>query len=311
MDIEIVIAYIQVIVALIILLIIIKKLYWIYSKSYIVIRNLFIKKNSIKDLKQLNREINVDYSPAVLSYLMNQEIEPKKDIIATLLNLYDKKTINIEKQGKQYVFLKGCKEENLNPDEKYIYDCCLENKKINIEYWIKIIKEEYFKYCFSKEKESQVKKEKKYKKIFTVLTIVMALLFYKIINQNELIYFLACLSVSIFVNFIMWIFSLEFQRVFIDNNIYLTKKGKEEIKKWLKFKKFINEYTLIEERTIEETIIFEKYIPYAMALNINKDYQNKKLNMIDIDEFSKYIISNEIVFLKEIYNYISKGTYRE
>lgn len=298
---EVVIAYILVIVALLVFLIIMKKLYKVYSKSYIGIRNLSIKKNCFKDLQQLNREINVDYSPAVLSYLMNQEIEPKKDIIAAILNLYAKKIINIKKEGNQYIFLKGDKEKVLSSDEKYLYDCCLENKKISIESWKKSVKEEYLKYGFSKEKENQLKKEKRYKKIFIILTIIMTLLSYKIINKNELIYLFACFSVSLFLNFIMWVFALEFQRVFIDNNMYLTKKGKKEIKQWLNFKKFINEYTLIEERNIEDTIIFGKYIPYAMALNVNKDYKHKKLEIIDIEEFTKYLISDEFGFLRELY----------
>ena len=62
----------------------------------------------------------------------------------------------------------------------------------------------------------------------------------------------------------------------------------------MKFKKFIEEYTLIEERSIEETLIFEKYIPYAMALNINKKYKSKYLKVIDIDELTKYIIMTKL-----------------
>ena len=43
------------------------------------------------------RDIEVDYSPAVLSYLQNHKIEDKKDLVATILNLCSKKMLKINK----------------------------------------------------------------------------------------------------------------------------------------------------------------------------------------------------------------------
>ena len=57
----------------------------------------------------------------------------------------------------------------------------------------------------------------------------------------------------------------------------LNRKGKDELIKWIKFKKFIKEYSLIKDRKIEEVVLYEKYIPYAMALGINKEYNSSEI----------------------------------
>lgn len=87
-------------------------------------RNILIKNETYKDLKELNREIDVKYSPAVLSYLMNQKLETQKDVVATLLNLVANKVIEIKKVNDDYVFLAGENEnkyEELGEDEKYLF----------------------------------------------------------------------------------------------------------------------------------------------------------------------------------------------
>lgn len=84
---------------------------------------------------------------------------------------------------------------------------------------------------------------------------------------------------------------IDYQR-FIDEeyDVFLNVKGEEEVKKWLRFKKFIEEYTLIEDRTIEEIQIYEKYIPYSMALNINKEY--KELELFNRKEIQSLLKDN-------------------
>lgn len=67
----------------------------IYVKNYKVIRN-FIYRIEIKNTGiELYREIDAKYSPSVVSYLYNQKIEPEKDLIADILNLYARKIIDI------------------------------------------------------------------------------------------------------------------------------------------------------------------------------------------------------------------------
>lgn len=54
----------------------------IYKKNYM------IRKNKINEI--YIRDVDAEYSPAVLSYLMNNKIEIKKHLSATLLNLCTK-----------------------------------------------------------------------------------------------------------------------------------------------------------------------------------------------------------------------------
>ena len=49
----------------------------------------------------------------------------------------------------------------------------------------------------------------------------------------------------------------------------------------MKFKRFIQEYTLLKERSIEEIAIYESYIPYAIALDVNVQYKNTSFDIFD------------------------------
>ena len=52
---------------------------------------------SFKDIEELERNIDAKYSPAVASMLYDNRIEPKKDIIAVILNLNLKGCISLYK----------------------------------------------------------------------------------------------------------------------------------------------------------------------------------------------------------------------
>lgn len=53
--------------------------------------------DSYKDIGELEREINVKYSPAVTSILYDNRVEPQKDIVALFLMLELKGVISINK----------------------------------------------------------------------------------------------------------------------------------------------------------------------------------------------------------------------
>lgn len=93
-------------------------------KTFLEFKNkVLILKN--KDEQIYIRDVEVEYSPAVLSYLMNGEIEIEKDLSATLINLCAKNILKLEKNkiGKfDIIDLKNNKEvEKLSADEKYAY----------------------------------------------------------------------------------------------------------------------------------------------------------------------------------------------
>ncbi len=267
----------------------------IYIKVFIAIRNLKLHVKAIyKDLNILNRDIDVDYSPAMLSYLYNLKLEPKKDILATILNLYNKKVMTIKKVegGYNFIPIQEADLSSLTEDEYYIYCSFIEDKEnaklFSFKYWEDIIKEEYKSYKFSENKKQQVN-YKIYYTISIVIGVILTLLLKnKLLNLllgsniNQLGFETIAMSILFFI--VITVIGMIPIYFIYDTILYikqllkkLNNKGKEEIVKWIKFKKFIKEYTLLEDRKIEEVVIYEKYIPYAMVLNVNKEYNNKEI----------------------------------
>ena len=74
-----------------------------------------------------------------------------------------------------------------------------------------------------------------------------------------------------------------------NTNGFLSSYGESELKKWMKFKKFIQEYTLLKERSIEEIAIYESYIPYAIALDVNVQYKNTQFDIFDEKEMESIV----------------------
>ena len=69
---------------------------------------------------------------------------------------------------------------------------------------------------------------------------------------------------------------------------------------WL-VKKFIKDYTLLKERTINEIEIYESYIPYAITLDVNVQYKNTKFDIFDENEIQSIINESDSAnFLKSM-----------
>ena len=271
----------------------------IYKLRYIKYRNRKIFKNQFQDSDLIYNEIcNIKYSPAVLSYLIDQKIEPKKDILTTILSLYSKGAVDISKESNKYTFTKTDKEVYMSCSEKYLYETILENKKIDLEKWETIIREEYNKEGFDNtadEKTLKSEKRKIYFKFFALATLSSLTSIYALSRSNVLgVSILECISIiSVFCFFAFCFAVLTCEHIgAINKDIFINEKGKNEIKKWLEFKNFIDQYTLIGERKIEDTILFDRYIPYAMALNLNKAYKDKKIKLIDIKDLSLYVLKS-------------------
>jgi len=277
-------------------------------RIYILIRNFRLHiKSKYKDLDTINREINAEYSPAILSYIYNLKLEPKKDILATILNLYNKKIITIEKTNYEYKFIPN---DNINlyslsKDEKYIFNYLISNKKNTEKFspkeWKKFVIEECDNNDFNKKIEFP--DAPKFPLFSLILDIFITILFRGNIiallfeDQTTGIVCADILLLILFaiLNFILlWIIEgIIYDRI---SHIYqflkgVTLNGKNEIIKWIKFKNFIKNYTLIKDRKIEEIVIYERYIPYAMVLGINKEYNNEKVKDF-VENYMKFVDQN-------------------
>lgn len=82
--------------------------------------------------------------------------------------------------------------------------------------------------------------------------------------------------------------------------IYTT-KGALEMVRWQKYKKFLNDFTLIKDRKIDSVIVLEKHLAYSMVLKVNKSYEKAIIEGLE----SKYCIN-----LKDI-EYVIKMKYTQ
>ena len=205
--------------------------------------------------------------------------------------------------------------ENLTPDEKYIYETLVKldrRKKFSAEEWKNIVIDEYNKKFDVFIKHIEMTQAKFYK-ITTLLSIIATIIWgrsvLKIIGFDFFqppINWGAGIGLMLLVEIDMLILVAMIVKI-IDNQILprfklffrrFKKEEQDEIKKWIKFKRFIKDYTLIDERKLDEVILYEKYIPYAMVLNINKEYKNQ-----EIKYFIEYYMKN---ISKDIDKYMNK-----
>jgi len=258
-------------------------------------------KNRVKDV--YIRDIDVKYSPAVVSYLMNNKLEIKKDLPATLLNLCSAGILKIEKNvdGKiNIVDLKNYKEvQNLSKDEKYAYEMLVEgvtNKRINI--WEKKVVEEYEKHNFSKANERPLGMYI----IWLYVAVFIGIFIYMMITGEYTITgkvaeilgiilitsFIAgweMIVLSAFKNFLDSVLNKKRSNEF--REIY-SKKGAREYTKWERFADFVEDFSLINERDEESVVIWGKYLSYAIALGVNQKCDKELYKKIEKEYSFEY-----------------------
>ena len=261
--------------------------------GYVVIRlgiNIYnkMKVKLAKGKEIYVRDIEVEYSPAVLSYLQNQKIEKKKDLIACILNLCAKGFLEIEKKEKNYYKLKPLKTNNneiLKKDEEYLYNKICKKEKIDINTWIEYVKEEFENYKFIQENKIHLST------IFLIiyfLNFIALMIYLEIIGKDGVRYeifqamcipFFVAMELAILEPFMKVILSFLRKGEYLDG-IY-TIKGAKEMKKWDKYKKFLEDYTLVQDKPLDSITILEKHLSYAITLNVNKSYTKSFVQQLE------------------------------
>ena len=244
-----------------------------------IVYRLIIKYKDIdayKSIGELERDINVKYTPAIVSMLYDNRIETSKDITAVILNLSLKGYISINKdRDGKYKIKPNLQSNPINnimcPEEKYVYEWLIQNKKFNFVEWVNIIKKEYNKANFVKTES----KSKKRNSTISLIVFIISIMLYFTEVLILLIYYLDnILAVVIGVFIVPMVMIMTVITVNkISTNSFVNNWGNEEVTKWTKFKRFMHNYTLIDDKNPEAIAIYEKYIPYSIALNVNKKYK--------------------------------------
>lgn len=274
-------------------------LFGIFLMIYIKYRNMKYQKESYEDINYLNRDILADYPPSIVGYLVKHRLR-YKDLIADILELYAKKIINISKSNEQgekkirfYLIDEEYKNKINSQSQLYIIETLINDTKnidFNFDIWKKLILEEYEEKKFAREKnDTNLKKVVLITIIFMVLIGgILGVIIGKSANSYAFPVFLG-IMLGAFLGTIVGYLYITFMKSSENTNVFLSKYGENELKKWIKFKKFIEDYTLLKDRSIEETTIYESYIPYAIVLDVNVEYKNTKFDIFDENEINSII----------------------
>ena len=294
-------------VVFIMILIIVNK---IYVKNYKMIRNFLYKLSNKEQGKEFKRYIDEIYSPSIVSYLYNQQIEVEKDLVSDILNLYARKIIYIKQEdnGRYSINLS---EENNNfyksvilENDRYIIDTIvLKKTDFKYEQWQEKIKKVYREQIMKTEKNEKQRKFEEYTEknqyfLFLgvpLISFIIASIIAKNISVGLVIGGLLALIIIIISEWINGSLKRDENR-----DMHLTKNAKEELKKWIGFKRFIEKYTLLEEKEFEQIILYERYIPYAMVLDINDKYKETMVQILNKKEIN--LILEDIKKYKKINN---------
>lgn len=232
-----------------------------------------------------------------------------KIISSTLLDLNLKKYINfnVEKEKKKEKITIEIINENskqLSLDEKVVFEflqkACKDKKKItvnelkkyisNLDYGkiiaLKTNLNDYTKEELVKEKIYSLKEEKKYKKYTSenslcVIIIFIAIIGFFILMQQSNIIGIVMLVMLIICEIIAMLINIKSIKKI---NVY-TQKGIDEKKQWRDLKKYMEDFSRLNEREIPEIIIWEKFLVFATVFNIaDKVLEQLKIVYPNIEE---------------------------
>lgn len=278
--------------------------YAVFILLYFSIKIIAYVRNYIKVIFSENkdiyiRDVFVKYSPAVLGLLKNNNINDKRDFIATILNIYSKDAIDLEKVNGQ-IKIKDLNNtdvvlNDLEEDERYVYYVLTKNNDFDIDKWHSIVQRQLDKRKFVKKEKTSVLKKILKISLITLLIFILLFVIYLIamifipskekfiLNTPNMIYGLgtALVAVPISIALLKALMMISKRQFIKDDLKNYTDKGALEVLKWKKFEKFIREFSMIENAEVESVKLWDKYIAYAMALNINKSYKSEELNELN------------------------------
>ena len=234
------------------------------------------------------REPPFSYSPVIVTYLENLKLEIDKDVFAELLFLSQKGYLQIQKVAPIKNTTMCNNSNDLLQSQKFILSYI--NPEIDLQDLIDLMHKNkkklenlYEDDCYTLgylDKLTNILKNKKLERsliilffIPLVLLFICALFFF--VSSFDFLFkailFLALFYIVAILSF-MPSFAIAFLIAIIFDRLILirTNSAKEDYAKWLAFKDFLNEYTLIKNYDLDSIDLLEQYLTYAVALGITK-----------------------------------------
>jgi len=228
------------------------------------------------------RDIIKEYSVCELSYIDDFKIEETKDLIAELLYMQSKKLISIN--DDKIVINDNIELDNINPIQGYILQHVKDGKlrDINTYELQEKTKTQLIKNKLLEEKNNIEKRIAK-KIIKTVIIFLLLFVIYNILKAFEgddnliitvISFVLILYPICGFCSILADIIKLK------TDSLYRTKQGKELNRKIEGLKKYIKEYSLLENKTASDLTIWGDYLIYSVAFGQNDNI---------LEQYKKYI----------------------
>ncbi len=263
---------------------------WIIS---IIIYELifYLKNKSFKFEIDYLRELPRNYSPSMASFLLNLSFECRKDALADLLYLEQRNIIKIENDN--IIIL----EPNFkwNNDEKHLEFLMhvVAFSKNSVNGTLSMLSNNgglYFKESgcasyldkkFARNDITNNRLANDYRK-----TIISDLKKDKLITNNKVFLILCLISMLLgLINPFIYMYLLMIT-IFVNNaNYQRTKQGRIDAALWFSYYKFIKDFSIMNERNLEEKKLWGYYFAYGLALGIN----TKVIKKFDLG-YERYII---------------------
>lgn len=243
------------------------------------------------------REPPFSYSPVIVSYLENLNLEIDKDIIAELLFLAQKGYLTFKKDRyNKHILIRNYEIDTngLLTSQTFILSKIVSGitlvNFIQVMHKYKVVLEHLYEddchtlgYLVN---EEYLLKIDRVMPLFIILLVpviflvICAIAFF--IIQSRLMYdilsslikfvgtfylcavtsYMPCAGIACIIQNLMRLF---------DNFILMrTKKAEEDYSKWLAFKDFLNDYTLVKNYDLDSLNVLEHYLTYSVALGVTK-----------------------------------------
>lgn len=319
------------IVFVISIIIIILETIWfiIKTKKYIL---------ALKEYPKQKPETNYEYyrelpdetaTPTEASFIFNSNllIEFPKIFSAIILDLALKKYIEIKPDKKTIeITLLDKEKESLEQDELKVLELLetvSKDKRLTMKQLEKYIeirpnKLETLKFDFEKIAKKQAEKKQIFdsklsEKSTKYMLGTVGYIFAIIINVSILIAFGLSISSSqagehlfkyilmfTMINFAIITINMTMTSILSHRLIGFTQKGINEQNKWKAFKKYMEDFSLLNEKEVPQLVLWEKYLVYATAFGIaGKVLKQLKVKYAELSD-SSYV--NDMVLFNVLYN---------
>lgn len=223
----------------------------------------FIKKKETVKNDGYVRDLPEGIPPAVASLLIDYTIDNERDYTATVASLIAKRYIEIN-DNQQIKVLKNLDDELFTHEKIALYAVSTGG----------YYSEEAFKLSVRNDAERLgliEKSQKSYAYLLPIFFLIFLFLTSNLIfkQTNDMIYYIVFAVISVLLTLfalVMTVFSIQRRANTEKGNYVRTELGNEQAIKIAGLKNFLHDYTNLSEKDLQDAILYDEYISFAIAL---------------------------------------------